>query len=125
MKDAKETPKETKQKVFIADADIEKWFIHYQGEHNNNSAKKLNQLAEKYGSKTVVKAINNAMKGVNIETLTQGTTGLILHRLNERNLEDTKLQLKNEQERQERFMKEPVTPFFDYTAAMKRKKDGE
>ncbi|ASF29966.1 MULTISPECIES: helix-turn-helix domain-containing protein [Bacillus amyloliquefaciens group] len=42
----KETPKETKQKVFIADAEIEKWFKHYQGEHNNNSAKKLNQAYE-------------------------------------------------------------------------------
>ncbi|GAA3320998.1 hypothetical protein GCM10020331_034260 [Ectobacillus funiculus] len=48
--DTKETPKQSEQKVFIANADIEKWFTHYQGEHNNNSAKKLNQLSEKVWS---------------------------------------------------------------------------
>jgi hypothetical protein len=122
---AKEKPKETKQKMFIADAEIEKWFTHYQGEHNNNSAKKLNQLAEKYGSETVVKAIHNAMKGVNIDTLTQGSTGLILSRLNNKNLEDAKLQLKNEKERQERFFNQPIKPFIDYKADLKRKKKKE
>lgn len=119
--DAKGTPKETKQKVFITDADIEKWFIYYEGEHNNNSAKKLNQLAERYGAKTVVKAIHNAMDGVNIMTLSQGSTGLILSRLNEKNLESAKCQLQNEKERQERFMNEPVKELFDYTANLKRK----
>ncbi|MBP1080777.1 helix-turn-helix domain-containing protein [Bacillus capparidis] len=123
--DSKEKPKETKQKVFIADAEIEKWFTHYQGEHNNNSAKKLNELAEKYGSETVVKTIHNAMNGVNIDTLPQGTTGLILSRLNEKNLEDAKLQLRNEKERQERFMNEQITPFFDYKAELRRKQKKE
>lgn len=118
---AKETPKESRQKVFIADAEIEKWFSHYRGEHNNNSAKKLNQLAEDYGSETVVKAIHNAMNGVNIDTLPQGSTGLILSRLNQKNLDDAKLQLKNEKKSQERFMNEPRTPSFDYAEGLKRK----
>lgn len=119
---AKEATKESRQKVSIADAEIEKWFTHYQGEHNSNSAKKLNQLAEKYGANTVVKAIHNAMKGVNIDTLTQGSTGLLLSRLNDKNIEDAKLQLKNEKERQERFMNEPVLPHFDYKAALNKEK---
>ncbi|AZV44847.1 hypothetical protein BAOM_4266 [Peribacillus asahii] len=117
----KETYKDLRQKVFIADAEIEKWFTHYQGEHNNNSAKKLNQLAEKYGAETVVKAIHNAMEGVNIDTLSQGSTGLILSRLNDKNLEDAKLQLQNEKERKERFMNEPIKPVLDYTAGLKRR----
>ena len=62
--------KEFSQSAFIEDAKIEKWFTHYRGEHNSNSAKKLNQLTEKYGSETVVKAIHNAMQDVNIESLT-------------------------------------------------------
>jgi hypothetical protein len=111
--------------MFIANAEIKKWFTHYQGEHNNNSAKKLNQLAEEYGSETVVKAIHNAMKGVNIDTLTQGSTGLILSRLNNKNLEDSKLQLKNEKERQERFFNQPIKPFIDYKAELKRKEKKE
>lgn len=110
----KEIPKESKKTVFIADADIEKWFTHYQGEINNNSAKKLNQAAEKFGAETVVKTIHNEMKGVNIDTLLQGTTGLMLSKLTEKNLNDTKRQLQNEKERQERFMSEPVTPMVDY-----------
>jgi DNA-binding transcriptional ArsR family regulator len=118
---SKETPKEARKKVFIASADIDKWFTHYQGEHNNNSAKKLNQLEEKYGAETVVKAIHNAMTGVNIDTLTQGTTGFILSRLNEKNLEDSKRQLKDKKERQERFLNEPATPLLDYTSHLKRK----
>lgn len=65
------------------------------------------------------------MKGVNIDTLTQGSTGLILSRLNERNLEDAKLQLKNEKERQERFMNEPVTSLFDYKGELRRKENKE
>jgi len=117
----KETPKKPRQEVFIADTEIKKWFTHYQGEHNSNSAKKLNQLAEEYGSKTVVKAIHNAMKNVNIDTLLQGSTGLILSRLNYKNLEDAKLQLKNEKEIQERFLNQPLTPKLDYTASLKRK----
>lgn len=121
----KETYKGIRQEVFIADADIVKWFTHYKGEHNNNSAKTLNQLAEKYGAKTVVKALHNAMKGVNIDTLPHGTTGLILHRLNSNNLEAAKLQLKNEKERQERFMNEPITPIFDYKAELRRKENKE
>jgi hypothetical protein len=116
----KETYKGIRQEVFIADADIVKWFTHYKGEHKN-----LNQLAEKYGAKTVVKALHNAMKGVNIDTLPQGTTGLILSRLNERNLKDANLQLKNEKEKHERFMNEPVTPLFDYKAELRRKKESK
>ncbi|MFC6602064.1 helix-turn-helix domain-containing protein [Ectobacillus funiculus] len=119
--DTKETPKQSEQKVFIANADIEKWFTHYQGEHNNNSAKKLNQLSEKYGAETVVKAIHNVMNGVDITTLPRGTTGFILSGLNERNLEDAKRQLQNEKERKERFMNEPNAPVLDYTAHLKRK----
>ncbi|KNH20307.1 hypothetical protein ACS78_18155 [Priestia megaterium] len=117
----KETSKKPRQEVSISDAEIKKWFTHYQGEHNSNSAKKLNQLAEEYGSKTVVKAIHNAMKNVNIDTLLQGSTGLILSRLNYKNLEDAKLQLKNEKERQERSLNQPLTPRLDYTAGLKRK----
>ncbi|MDG4850808.1 helix-turn-helix domain-containing protein [Peribacillus frigoritolerans] len=122
---AKETIKELRQKEFITDTSIDKWFTHYQGEHNNNSAKKINLLAEKYGAETVVKAIHNAMKGVNIDTLSQGSTGLILSRLNTKNLEDAKIQLKYEQERQERFFKEPIKPSFDYTTGLKRKEKKE
>ncbi|MDK7473361.1 helix-turn-helix domain-containing protein [Bacillus paranthracis] len=121
----KETTKESRQKVIIANADIEKWFTHYQGEHNNNSAKKLNQLAENHGAETVVKAIHNAMEGVNIDTLPQGSTGLILSRLNEKSLEDAKVQLKNEKERNERFMNEPTTPIFDNKAYWKCEKKKE
>ncbi|NRG29172.1 helix-turn-helix domain-containing protein [Bacillus circulans] len=112
----------SRQDLFINDTKIEKWFTHYQGEHNNNSAKKLNKLAEKYGSETVVKAIHNAMNGVNIDTLPQGTTGLILSRLTDKNLIDAKIQLKKEKETQERFMNEPVTPHFDYKAALSQQK---
>ncbi|WP_182104086.1 helix-turn-helix domain-containing protein [Niallia taxi] len=115
----------SRQNLFINDTKIEKWFTHYQGEENNNSAKKLNQLAMKYGSETVVKAIHNDMKGVNIDTLTQGTTGLILSRLKERNLEDAKHQLKREIESQERFMNEPATPSIDYKAYFRLKKAKE
>lgn len=122
---AKGTSKGSKQTVFIDDADIEKWFTRYQGEHNDNSAKKLNQLTEKYGSKTVVKAIHNAMDGVNIDTLSLGTTGLILSRLNDKNLMDAKIQLKNENEDQKRFMNEPDTPIFDYKAHLRNKKEKE
>jgi DNA-binding transcriptional ArsR family regulator len=121
--DKKETYKETKQTVHIADADIEKWFTHYQGEHNNNSAKKLNQLAEKYGAETVLKAMHNAMERVNINTLTQGTTGYILSRLTDQNLVDVKRQLHNAKESLERFMNEPLEPFVDYTAGLKRKEN--
>ena len=122
---AKENPKESSQKVFIVNADIKKWFTHYQGEHNNNSAKKLNQLDEEYGAETVVKAIHNAMKCVNIDTLSQGSTGLILSRLNDKTLGDANLQLKNEKERQERFLKEPIKPPFDYTTGLKCKEKKE
>lgn len=121
MKAAKEKAKESTQKVFIVNPVIEKWFTHYQGEHNNNSAKKLNQLDEKFGTETVVKAIHNAMDGVNIDTLTQGSTGLILSRLNEKTLGETNLQLKNEKERQERFLKEPYPTSFDYILSLKQK----
>ncbi|MFE7816731.1 helix-turn-helix domain-containing protein [Priestia megaterium] len=117
----KETSKKTRQEVSIADAEIEKWFTHYQGEHNSNSAKKLNQLTEKYGSKTVVKAIHNAMENVNINTLLQGSTGLILSKLNYENLEDARLQLKNEKEKQEQFLNQPLPLKLDYTAGLKRK----
>jgi DNA-binding MarR family transcriptional regulator len=118
---AQESTKVSSQKVLIEDAEIEKWFTQYKGEHNNNSAKKLNEVAEKYGAETVVKTIHNAMKGVNIDTLPQGSTGLILSRMNEKNLEDAKSQLQNEKERQERFMNEPITPLFDYKAELRRK----
>ncbi|PFJ42615.1 hypothetical protein COI99_30115 [Bacillus cereus] len=121
--DINKTPKQSKQTVVIANADVEKWFIYYQGEHNNNSAKKLNELSETYGAETVVKAIHNVMNGVNINTLSQGTTGFILSRLNRENLESTKRQLQNEKERRERFMNEPITPVRDYTAHLKRKEN--
>ncbi|PFI96856.1 hypothetical protein COI88_27900 [Bacillus cereus] len=123
--DTKKTPKHSKQTVFIVNADVEKWFNYYQGEHNNNSAKKLNELSETYGAETVVKAIHNAMNGVNINTLSQGTTGFILSRLNETSLEDAKFQLKNEKERNERFINEPTTPIFDNKAYWKREKNKE
>jgi hypothetical protein len=121
--DTKKTPKQSKQTVFIANADVEKCFIHYQGEHNNNSANKLNELSETFEAETVVKAIHNAMKGVNTNTLSQGTTGFILSRLHKENLEDAKHQLQNEKERQERFMNEPITLVRDYTAHLKRKEN--
>ncbi|MGY0694374.1 helix-turn-helix domain-containing protein [Virgibacillus sp. FSP13] len=121
----KGTPKELKQTIFITDADIEKWFTHYKGEHNNNSAKKLNHLTKEHGAETVVKAIHNAMEGVDIDTLPNGTTGLILSRLNEKNLRDAGHQIQTEKDRQERFMNEPVAPFFDYTADMKRNLSGK
>ncbi|CJJ86515.1 Uncharacterised protein [Streptococcus pneumoniae] len=109
--------------MFITNVDVEKWFTHYQGEHNNNSAKKLNELSETYGVETVVKAVHNVMNGVNINTLSQGTTGFILSRLNKENLESAKRQLQNEKERRERFMNEPITPVRDYTAHLKRKEN--
>lgn len=121
--DINKTPKQSKQTVLIANADVKKCFIYYQGEHNNNSANKLNELSETYGAETVVKAIHNAMNGVNINTLSQGTTGFILSRLHKATLEDTKNQLQNKKERQERFMNEPITPALDYTAHSKRKED--
>ncbi|MCC2327143.1 hypothetical protein [Bacillus wiedmannii] len=93
--DIKKTSKQSKQTVFITNADVEKWFTHYQGKHNNNSANKLNELSETYGSETVVKAIHNVMNGVNINTLTQGTKGFILSRLHKETLEDAKHQLQN------------------------------
>ncbi|WLV25870.1 helix-turn-helix domain-containing protein [Aciduricibacillus chroicocephali] len=114
--------KEFSQSAFIANAKIEKWFTHYEGEHNNNSARKLNQLEDRYGAKTVVKAIHNAMNGVNIESLSQGTTGFMLSRLKDGNLEDAQRQLKNEKESQERFMNESISPQFDYKAALKKEK---
>ncbi|MFJ8243699.1 helix-turn-helix domain-containing protein [Peribacillus asahii] len=122
---AKETPKESRQRVFIADAEIEKWFTHYQGEHNNNSAKKLNRAFEEYGAETVVKAIHNAMDGVNINTLTRGTTGFILGRLTDKDLREAKLQLQNEKERNERFFNESITPNFDYKEELRKQRERE
>ncbi|MDM5187562.1 hypothetical protein QUF99_09590 [Bacillus sp. DX4.1] len=121
--DTKKTSKQSKQTVLIDNADVKKWFNYYQGEHNNNSANKLNELSETYGAETVVKAIHNAMNGVNISTLSQGTTGFILSRLHKETLEDAKHQLQNEKERQERFMNEPITSVRDYTAHLKRKEN--
>ncbi|MDM5198960.1 hypothetical protein QUF79_13095 [Fictibacillus enclensis] len=63
----KGTPKKSNQKFFIANVEIEKWFTHYKGEHNNNSAKKLNEVTVRYGTETVIKAIHNALDGVNID----------------------------------------------------------
>lgn len=37
----KKIPKQLKQTVFIANADVEKWCTYYQGEHDNNSAMEL------------------------------------------------------------------------------------
>ncbi|MGP1906799.1 helix-turn-helix domain-containing protein [Metabacillus sp. JX24] len=124
-KGVKGTPKESKQMMFIADANIEKWFTHYQGEINSNSAKRLNQAYEEYGVGTVVKAIHNAMNGVNINTLTRGTTGFILSRLTDKDLGTAKRQLQNEKERNERFANEPTTPTFDYKAELRKQRDRE
>ncbi|HDR8261200.1 TPA: helix-turn-helix domain-containing protein [Bacillus cereus] len=121
--DTKKIPKQLKQTVFIANADVEEWFNYYQGEHNNNSAMKLNELSETYGAETVVKAIHNVMNGVNISTLSQGTTGFILSRLHKETLGDAKRQLQNKEERRERFMNEPITPVRDYTEHLKRREN--
>lgn len=63
------------------------------------------------------------MNGVNISTLSQGTTGFILSRLHKETLRDAKRQLQNKAERRERFMNEPIIPVRDYNKHLKRKEN--
>lgn len=65
------------------------------------------------------------MDGVNINTLTRGTTGFILGRLTDKDLREAKLQLQNEKERNERFFNESIAPTFDYKAELRKQHERE
>lgn len=117
--DVKEASKTTKQK--IDNADVERWFIKYQGEINKTSATRLNYATVKHGSEVVLKAMHMAMDGVIIDSLSKGSTGLILSRLNEKSLEEAKYQIKREKDNIERFMNEPVIVMDDYHSYWKER----